>query len=135
MIPAMFVGIDALPLTANGKPDRAALPEPCAANLLRDIAFRAPEGASEQRLAEIMSGLLGIDAIGADDNFFLMGGHSLLGSQLVLRARSAFEIDLALRDVFETRTVSRLAERVEKLAIEKLARMSEEDAQRLVARQ
>jgi len=64
----------------------------------------------------------------------MMGGHSLLGSQLALRIRSAFEIELALRDVFETRTVSRLAERVERLAVEKIARMSEEDAQKLVPR-
>ena len=132
-IPSMFVAVQALPLTENGKPDRAALPEPCVANLLRDTAFRAPASPSERRLAEIMSSLLGIDGIGADDNFFLMGGHSLLGSQLALRIRATFEVELSLRDVFETRTVSRLAERVERLLVEKLAQMSEEEAKRMVS--
>jgi len=133
-IPAMFVRLDRIPLTASGKPDRAALPEPTASNVLRDTPFRAPGSVSERRLAEIMASVLGIDTIGADDNFFSMGGHSLLGSQLAIRVRSAFEIELALRDVFETRTVARLAERVERLAVEKLARMSEEEAARLISR-
>lgn len=132
-IPAMYVRLDRIPLTPNGKPDRSALPEPKAVNLLRDVPFRAPQTAAERRLAEIMAAVLGIDAIGVDDNFFSMGGHSLLGSQLALRIRSAFEIELALRDVFETRTVSRLAERVERLVVEKLAGMSEEEAARLVS--
>lgn len=130
LIPSSFIRLAALPSTANGKLDKTALPEPTQANMLRDADFRAPGSVTEQRIAAIIAELLGAERIGADDNFFLLGGHSLLGSQLVLRARDAFGADLTLRDLFEARTVANLAARVEQLLTEKLAAMSEDEARR-----
>src|SRR5438874_765434 len=83
MIPAGFVRLDSLPLTANGKVDRAALPEPDAFNTLRaEISAQARTG-TEEKLVAMLCGLLGIEHVNASDNFFLLGGHSLLGAQLL----------------------------------------------------
>lgn len=132
MIPASFVALAALPLTTSGKLDRAKLPEPSAANTLQDAAYRPPETMTEQRLARLVADLLGRPRIGTDDNFFLLGGHSLLGTQLILRAQDSFGVELTLRHLFEAPTVASLAARIEQLAYEKLAAMSEEEARQLV---
>jgi acyl carrier protein len=134
MIPRAFVRLDALPLTTSGKLDRPALPAPGPDNGLDRQAFRAPRTPTEQRLAGIVAELLGIAAIGADDNFFLLGVHSLLGTQVVLRAREAFGIELSLRHLFEAETVATLAEVVERLLIEKLETMTDEEAGALAVR-
>ncbi len=89
MIPAAFVGLAELPLTSSGKLDKDALPEPSGENSLDQTGFRAPATPTEIKLAAIVAEVLGSDAIGADDNFFLIGGHSLLGTQVVIRAREA----------------------------------------------
>jgi amino acid adenylation domain-containing protein len=134
LIPAAFVGIDELPLTGSGKLDKDALPEPSSENSLERRMFRAPGTATETRLAAIVGEVLGIDGIGADDNFFLIGGHSLLGTQVVIRARDAFGVDLTLWHLFEAQTVANLAATVEKLLVAKLEAMSDEEAQRLLGR-
>jgi amino acid adenylation domain-containing protein len=128
MIPSIFVRIPALPLTANGKLDRAALPPPSPANTLRDTPYRAPSNPVEQRLAQLVAEFLGVEDMGIDDNFFYLGGHSLLGTQLVLRTRDIFGVELALRDFFEAPTIAGLAQRIERLVVEKVARMSEDEA-------
>src|SRR5207245_988837 len=87
MIPAVFVRLDTLPLTANGKVDRDALPAPDTADVLRDEPVTAPRTPVEQRLALIVASLLDTSAVGVNDNFFLLGGHSLLGTQLIARVR------------------------------------------------
>ena len=133
MVPSRFILVDALPLTSNGKIDRTALPEPTEKNVLRDAPYRAPQTVTEERLATMMADLLGIEPIGADDNFFLLGGHSLLGSQLALRVREAFGANVTLRDVFRTQTVSRLAARIEELIVARLQSLTEEEAQKLAA--
>ena len=133
MIPASFVRMDALPLTPNGKLDRAALPLPSADNALDKIAFRAPESAVEIQMAAVLAELLHMDRVGLDDNFFLLGGHSLLGTQLVLRARKTFGITLTLRDLFVAQTVGKLSAEIERQLIEKLEAMSEEEAGRVLA--
>ncbi|HEV8015711.1 MAG TPA: non-ribosomal peptide synthetase [Stellaceae bacterium] len=132
MIPAAYVGIAALPLTGNGKLDKDALPEPSSDNSLERRMFRAPSTATEMRLAAIVGEVLGIDSIGADDNFFLIGGHSLLGTQVVIRARDAFGLDLTLWHLFEAQTVANLATTVETLLVAKVEAMSDEEAQRLL---
>lgn len=132
MVPSFFVRLSALPLTANGKLDKAALPTPEAGNALSRADFRAPSTPTEKRLAEILAGALKVDQVGADDNFFLLGGHSLLATQVVLRAQEAFGVDLTLLAMFEAQTVANLAATVERLLLERLATMSEADAQRLI---
>jgi acyl carrier protein len=134
MVPGEFVRLDALPLTSSGKLDRHALPAPGPDNALDRQSYRAPRTPTEQRLAEIVAGLLGVARIGVDDNFFLLGGHSLLGTQVVLRAREAFGVELSLRHLFEAETVAALAEVVERLLIEKLETMTDEEAGALAAR-
>ena len=133
MVPTAFVRIDALPLTSNGKVDKRALPDPTPGNALEQAGYRAPTNPAEKRLAQIIAEVLNTDSIGVDDNFFLVGGHSLLGTQVVLRARAAFGVELTLRHLFEAQTVANLAIVVERLLLEKLETMSEEEARQWVA--
>jgi len=132
MIPAEFVGMDRLPLLPNGKINRAALPPPDSTNLLSDAAFVAPRNALEERIAEIVSGLLGLDRVSVEDNFFMLGGHSLLGTQLIGRVRDAFGVELSLRTVFEASTISQLSSEVEKLLFAQLEELTDEQAQQLL---
>jgi amino acid adenylation domain-containing protein len=112
MVPNAFVVMDALPLTANGKVDRRALPIPDASR--RDLAasYVAPTNPMETQIVQIWSEILKLDKIGIHDNFFESGGYSLLGIQVISRLRQSFGIDLALRVLFELPTVSELANRI-----------------------
>ncbi|MFF7177373.1 amino acid adenylation domain-containing protein [Streptomyces sp. NPDC008121] len=110
MVPAAFVPLPALPLTPNGKVDRAALPEPA----LPERDHREPRTAREKLLCELFSQVLGQDPVGADDDFFALGGDSILSIRLVSQARAA-GLDAGVRDVFEHRTAARLAEAVDDL--------------------
>jgi amino acid adenylation domain-containing protein len=109
MIPAAFVCVDALPLTPHGKIDRAGLPEPVPANTLQDDRAEEPCTETEQRVAECVAELLNLEAVGLDDNFFLLGGHSLLGAQLLALLRDEFGVEITLRSLFEAPTVAALA--------------------------
>ncbi|MEK6333357.1 MAG: non-ribosomal peptide synthetase [Acidobacteriota bacterium] len=131
MVPTVFVCLPALPLTANGKIDRHALPEPDSENTLRDEAFTAPRTPTEERLAKVVSSLLNLKEVSVNDNFFLLGGHSLLGTQLIGRIRGAFGVDLALRTLFDAPTISALSAEIERLVFEQVAAMSEDEAQAL----
>jgi acyl carrier protein len=93
------------------------------------------EDASEAEvvLLGIVRELLKDDSVGPDDDFFLVGGHSLLGTQLVIRARKTFGVKIALRDLFEAGTVAKLAARIEELLMEELDSMSDEEIARLAA--
>jgi amino acid adenylation domain-containing protein len=133
MIPSVFVTLEMLPLTPNGKTDKGALPLPECSNVLRDTLPVAPRNPIEQRLTEILSKLLGLDQVGVEDNFFLLGGHSLLGTQLIGRVRDAFGVEISLRTVFDASTISLLSAEIEKLLVAKLDSMSEEEAERLLA--
>jgi amino acid adenylation domain-containing protein len=115
MLPTAFVVVDDLPLTPHGKIDRAALPEPTSANTLQDEVRDAPLTETEQRVAEIVGELLNLDTIDIEDNFFMLGGHSLLGAQLIARLRQAFGVEIALRSLFEAPTVAALASEVDRL--------------------
>ncbi|MFE0684101.1 non-ribosomal peptide synthase/polyketide synthase [Streptomyces sp. NPDC058961] len=108
MLPAAFVTVPRLPLTANGKVDRRRLPDPdWAAG--GDSAYRAPGNDTEQTLAGIWADLLGVERVGVDDNFFMLGGDSILSIQVVSRARAA-GLFLTPRDLFRHPTVARLAD-------------------------
>ena len=86
---------------------------------------------TEARLLDIVREVIGRDDVGVDDDFFQMGGHSLLGTQVVVRARDAFGVELTLFHLFEGRTVATLATTIEGLVMEKLASLSDEDLQRM----
>ena len=116
MVPAHFATVDALPRLPNGKVDRSALPEvgegapaPATGSGERWVA---PRNAREQALAELWSEVLGVERVGAHDDFFALGGHSLLVSRLLLALRRSFGVELPLRSVFETPTLAGLAERL-----------------------
>ncbi len=133
MVPARFATLAALPLTANGKVDVKALPDPSAAAMAEAPAGRAPSTPTEERLLAIVGGVIGRDDIGVDDDFFLLGGHSLLGTQVVVRARDAFGVELTLFHLFDGRTVARLATAVEALVIEKLDSLSDDEIRAMAA--
>jgi len=107
MLPAIFVPLPTLPLTPNGKVDRRALPPPAANQTLRDAA--PPVTPVEQTLAGIWAAVLGVAQVGREDNFFALGGDSILSIQVVTRARQA-GIHLKARDLFQTRTLAELAQ-------------------------
>lgn len=126
-VPSVYVAVGSLPVTAHGKLDRAALPTPTDANALPRHAYAGPTNPTEERLLAILAVLMNDRSIGIDDNFFLLGGHSLLGTQVVLRAGEAFGVDLTLRHLFQAPTVRALARTVEALVEELVASMSEEE--------
>jgi acyl carrier protein len=123
MVPGAFVRLDAVPLTANGKVDRRALPAPMV-NQTNGSTFVAPRVASEQELADIWGQLLQLEPIGVRDNFFDLGGHSLMATQLVSRVINRFGVDLKLQDVFNSPTIEELAALIDSALIE----MSDDDA-------
>ncbi len=135
MVPSAFVRLDALPMTANGKLDRQALPEPDGDNQLPLANYEAPGSPVEARLAEILAGLLHVPRIGRRDNFFLLGGHSLLATRVVLQVREWFSVDIRIRTVLEAQTVAALAGRVEEALLAKIQSLSEEEVQRLLGAQ
>jgi amino acid adenylation domain-containing protein len=112
MVPQSFVCLDALPLTPNGKVNRKALPEPDFAR-----AGAGDEAATLTPVEEMLAGLvcevLGAQSVGLDDDFFELGGHSLLATQLMSRVRDTFEVEIALRQFFESPTVGELARQIE----------------------
>ena len=109
MIPSAFVELDAWPLTANGKIDRRALPAADGSRDKENRQFVAPRSDTERMLAEIWSQVLGVAEISIHDNFFTLGGHSLLSTQVVTRIRSAFAVDLSIRQIFAAPILEDLA--------------------------
>lgn len=132
MVPATFVKLDSLALNPSGKVDRTALPEPNAGNVLRDGAFVEPQTSIEKRVTDILAALLHLEQVSAEDNFFLLGGHSLMGAQLIAKVRDAFNVELSLRSLFDAPTVTELSAKIETALLAKLEAMSEDEAQRIL---
>jgi len=115
MVPAAIVLLEAMPLNANGKVDRRALPEPRweIGSQGSTEASQAPRGRVQELLAELWAEVLGLDRVGIEDDFFELGGHSLLATQLVSRVRAHLGVALPLRTLFEAPTVAALAARLD----------------------
>ena len=122
MIPAAFLPIERIPLNRNGKVDRRALPDPGAA---QPGEHTAPRTGTEQRIAEIWADLLGPATVGVHDNFFHIGGNSILAIRMLSGIQDAFEVELAVRAIFERPTVAGLAETVEDQIRAEIAALSD----------
>jgi amino acid adenylation domain-containing protein len=145
MIPSAFVSMDALPLTANRKVDRRALPAPDGTRLELKEAFVMPRTPVEEIIAGIWSDLLDVIQVGIYDNFFDLGGHSLMATRLISRLREALQLELPLRSLFEAPTVIGLTElilrdpekreKVERNAklLLRVAQLSENDVENILA--
>lgn len=115
MVPTIFMALEAMPLTPNGKVDRKALPEPDASRPELEANYVAPRTPIEQEIADIWTQVLNLKRVGIYDNFFELGGYSLLAIQVVYRVRQALQVEILMSNLFELPTVADLAERVETL--------------------
>lgn len=115
MVPSVFVALDKMPLTPNGKIDRRALPPPERTGAIGTREYVAPRNKTEETVASIWSSLLEIEKIGVFDNFFDLGGHSLLATGLVSRLRECLQVEFPLRSVFLFPTIAELAPRIDRL--------------------
>lgn len=122
MIPTLFARIDQLPLTPNGKIDRTALPPITSDNILQDTAQQEDLSFVEAQLIAVVAPLLHRETVILDDNFFMLGGHSLLGTQLITRIRSTFDVSLSLRTLFNAPTIRELAHEIEELILQQMER-------------
>ena len=113
MIPSTFVFVDTLPLTPNGKVDRGALPEPTTARPQLQLPAAAPRNQTEKITAGIWQAVVGVDPVGIDDNFFDLGGNSLLAVQIISRIYDEFHIELPLQLMWEAPTVAALAHHID----------------------
>jgi hypothetical protein len=109
MIPSAFVFLDALPLTPNGKVDRKALPAPDSGRRAPGSPYVAPRDAVEEVVAGIWAEALGLDQVGVFDDFFTLGGHSLLSTRIMARIRDAFAVEVPLHRIFSEPTVAGLS--------------------------
>ncbi|PYL05928.1 MAG: hypothetical protein DME33_15075 [Verrucomicrobia bacterium] len=132
MVPATFVSLEKLPLTPNGKVDPLSLPAPDKSNTLLDEARAAPRTEMEKTVAGILERLLNLEHVSVEENFFSLGGHSLLGAQLVARLRDTFGIEMPLRVIFEAPSVAELSAEVGRLLLAKVQRMSDEEVEHLL---
>jgi acyl carrier protein len=118
MLPAAWVQLPALPLSPNGKVDRRALPAPSAEAVERREASRALQTDMERKVGQIWEEILQIEQVGAEDNFFDLGGHSLLLIEVHTRLQAVLEQELRIVDLFKYPTVGSLAAYLEQGAVE-----------------
>jgi len=131
MLPTSYVWRDDLPLSASGKIDRDAL----SASLFDNSADRQPSpprNETEQVVAELVADLLGVETLGIDENFFLLGGHSLMGAQLLARLSELFDVELSLRALFDHPTVIGLADEIEHALLADILTLSDDEAEGLL---
>ena len=113
MVPSFFVFVDEYPLTPNKKVDRKALPAPNIEESGSSRAFVAPQTATEIQVATVWQEILGLEAVGQNDNFFDLGGHSLLATQVVSRLSQKFTTTISLRTLFETPRLLEFADQLD----------------------
>ena len=145
MVPPIFVFMSAMPLTPNGKIDRRALPDPEQTRPELQVEYVAARTRVEGTLTEMWMQLLGLEQVGIFDNFFDLGGESLMATKVVSRVREIFEVELPLRTIFESPTIAQLSESIENAEkadqgnvedfseiLESLERLSEEETSALL---
>jgi acyl carrier protein len=115
MLPESIVLLASLPLTPNGKIDRQALPAPASPLEDRRQGYVAPRTETERVVADIYADVLGLDAVGINDGFFDLGGHSLTATRAVTRIRETFGVSVQVRAIFEMVTIAAMAAHVERL--------------------
>lgn len=130
MIPETYVVLESLPLTANGKIDRKKLPS-ANAQEATVAAYAPPRTETEAKIAEIWKHLLNVEKVGIYDDFFQLGGNSLIASNLLYRINDTFEVELPLSELFDATTVEAIAQLVEQLILEQIAELSDDEAQLL----
>ncbi|HEY7350649.1 MAG TPA: amino acid adenylation domain-containing protein [Ktedonobacterales bacterium] len=133
MIPSAFVMVEQMPLTPNGKVDRRALPAPDTDHLVRDEIGALPSTPMEIEVAAILAGFLKVEQVGLDENFFMIGVNSLLGTQAIARMNETFKVKLSLRTLFDAPTVRELAATIEEVILTKLETLSDEELQQLLS--
>jgi acyl carrier protein len=126
MVPLQYVVLDRMPLTPNGKVDRKALPQPELASV--DVVYEAPRNDLQQALADIWTGVLKRERIGIHENFFALGGHSLMVMRMIHEIKDTFQVQLSPRLLFDRPTIAATAEMVEMLIMAEIEKMSDEDA-------
>jgi amino acid adenylation domain-containing protein len=132
MVPSLFVTLEEMPLTPNGKIDRRALPAPDEARPDYAGEYAAPATPVEEVLADIWCKLLGLERVGTRDNFFDLGGHSLMATRLLSKVREVFGVEVALREVFAGPTVAALASIIEELLVNEIEGLSEAEVEQLL---
>jgi pyochelin synthetase len=132
MVPGRVVLLDALPLTGQGKVDRKALADPERVRAQRERVYVAPRTAVEEKLAQIWARVLNVEQVGVYDDFFELGGNSLLATQFVFRLRDEFQIELPLHRLFDASTLADLAVTIEEILIDEVERLSDEEAERFL---
>jgi thioesterase domain-containing protein/acyl carrier protein len=113
MVPSALIGLDRLPLNANGKVDRSALPAPQIGGRESEGVYAAPRSVNEQRLAQIWAEVLKVERVGVHDNFFIAGGHSLLAIRLLSLMSKEFEFEIPLRSFLESPTIASVAKYID----------------------
>ncbi|MEV0563520.1 amino acid adenylation domain-containing protein [Dactylosporangium sp. NPDC050588] len=129
LVPTAVVPLEALPLTVNGKLDKAALPDP---EVRSSAGYVAPRTDAEDLVAGVWAEVLGVEKVGAHDDFFDLGGHSLLATRMVARVRAAVDLSVPIRTLFTHRTVAGFAQAVEALLIAEIEAMDEETARHML---
>ncbi|CAM4092980.1 non-ribosomal peptide synthetase [Pseudoalteromonas ostreae] len=110
MVPSAFALMDSLPLTANGKVDKKALPKP---QIIESNEFEAAETKTERALAEIWCDLLKVDSVGKQSNFFILGGHSLMATRLLASLKATWSIELNIKLIFDAQTLQEQASKID----------------------
>jgi acyl carrier protein len=128
MVPSAFVGLEAFPLTPNGKVDRKALPAPDPSGFRAENAYAEPRTPAEEALAGIWEEVLGLERVGIHDDFFELGGHSLLAVRVMTRLNRHFGVEVPLRVLFEEPTIEGLA-----LAVTQMQAEAESDIEQMLA--
>ena len=128
MLPRSIIELDEFPTTAHGKIDRAELERAAYSSISVDRgALIAPRNEVESALAEIVATRLDLPAVGIDENFFVLGGHSMLGAQLIIRIAEMYGVEMTLLELFDNPTVRDMAAKVEELVVEQISGMSDQE--------